>query len=522
MADLTSLYKNKPKRDFSIQACADCINKIAAQFPNEFKEGFFTDYFDIAGGTQPPKSKFISEPKVGYIKFLQIRDFSSDSTPTYIPISKNNKICSDNDLVLGRYGASVGKILTGKSGAYNVACAKIIFLDDKLIDRDFLFYWLHSTYFQNFLTSISRSAQGGFNKNDLNRISTKFPNLEIQIKLTTILKEIDFALLNGNKISFEKKGKTKIEIAFIEIVQKFLSFINEGEELSTELTHQLTLVKKLRQQLLQDAVQGKLVEQIKKEEPASELLKKIKKEKEKLIAEKNPSTSLRARKEKELPPIKPEEIPFEIPDNWVWCRLGEICDTITKGSSPNWQGVQYVDETKGILFITSKNVDSFKIDLTKATYVEETFNEIEPRSILKKGDLLTNIVGASIGRTALFDLDVIANINQAVCILRIEHNLINKDYLLNLMNSDLALKMMFESQFAPGRANLSMGNIASFTIPIPPLTEQIRIVQKLDELMQYCNELEASIKESESQNEKLLQQVLREALRPVSSTVSKR
>ena len=219
------------------------------------------------------------------------------------------------------------------------------------------------------------------------------------------------------------------------------------------------------------------------------------------------------KKEKELPPIKPEEIPFEIPENWSWCRLGQICDTITKGSSPNWQGVQYVEEAKGILFITSKNVDSFKIDLSKATYVEEKFNEIEPRSILKKGDLLTNIVGASIGRTALFNLDVIANINQAVCILRIEHNLINKDYLLNLMNSDLALKMMFESQFAPGRANLSMGNISSFTIPIPPLTEQIRIVQKVHELMQYCDEIETSIKQSESQNEKLLQQVLREALR---------
>jgi len=71
---------------------------------------------------------------------------------------------------------------------------------------------------------------------------------------------------------------------------------------------------------------------------------------------------------------------------------------------------------------------------------------------------------------------------------------------------------MFESQFAPGRANLSMGNIASFTIPLPPLSEQNRIVQKVDELKQYCNELEGSIKESESQNEKLLQQVLREAL----------
>lgn len=301
----------------------------------------------------------------------------------------------------------------------------------------------------------------------------------------------------------------------IEIKNRFVKSEGLKSDLSNELNHQVDLVKKLRQQLLQDAVQGKLVEQNKNDEPASELLKKIKAEKEKLIAEK------KLKKEKELPPIKPEEIPFEIPENWVWCRLGEICDTITKGSSPNWQGVQYVDEDEGILFITSKNVDSFRIDLTKATYVEEKFNEIEPRSILKKGDLLTNIVGASIGRTALFDLDIIANINQAVCILRIEHELIDKTFLLNLMNSDLALKMMFESQFAPGRANLSMGNIANFTIPLPPLAEQNRIVQKLDELMQYCNELEASIKQSESQNEKLLQQVLREALRkePVEEEV---
>lgn len=293
----------------------------------------------------------------------------------------------------------------------------------------------------------------------------------------------------------------------IEIKNKFVNSEDIKSSLTTELNQQVGLVKKLRQQILQGAVLGKLVEQNKKDEPASELLKKIKAEKLKLIAVK------KQKKEKELPPIKTEEIPFKIPENWVWCRLGEICNTITKGSSPKWQGVQYVDEDKGILYITSKNVDSFKIDLTKATYVEEKFNEIEPRSILKKGDILTNIVGASIGRTALFNLDVIANINQAVCILRIEHNYINKDYLLNLMNSDLALKMMSDSQFAPGRANLSMGNIATFTIPIPPLQEQLRIVQRLEELMSNCNDLEESIKKSESQNEKLLQQVLREALR---------
>src|SRR5690606_5070798 len=259
------------------------------------------------------------------------------------------------------------------------------------------------------------------------------------------------------------------------IIASIKSIEDKGDKLNKELSYQLTLLENLNQAILQEAVQGKLVPQDPKDEPASELLKRIKAEKATLRQAQG-----KGKKEKPLPPIKPEEIPFEIPENWVWCRLGEICDNITKGSSPNWQGVQYVSEGEGILFITSKNVDSFKIDLTKASYVEEKFNEIEPRSILKKGDILTNIVGASIGRTALFDLDVVANINQAVCILRIEHSFINKAYLLNLMNSNLALKLMSDNSFAPGRANLSMGDIANFPIPLPPLSEQKRIVAEIE------------------------------------------
>jgi type I restriction enzyme S subunit len=364
---------------------------------------------------------------------------------------------------------------------------------------------------------------------DENKIDIEFLNYFLKsIEFKNALKE---QVPGGIKTEIKPKHLLPLEViiptdikdqrAVVKILQNRNSNVSE---LSTELTHQLSLVKKLRQQLLQDAVQGKLTAEFRSSHPelvegsnsASELLKKIKAERlrhAELVSASKGKTPKQVRGDKTLPPIKPEDIPFEIPENWMWCRLGEICNTITKGSSPNWQGVQYVEEGKGILYITSKNVDSFTINLTKATFVEEKFNEIEPRSILKKGDILTNIVGASIGRTALFNLDVVANINQAVCILRIEHDYIYKDYLLNFMNSDLVLKMMSDSQFAPGRANLSMSNIASFTIPLPPLSEQNLIVQKLEQLMQMCNELEESIKQSTAQNEKLLQQVLREALR---------
>jgi type I restriction enzyme S subunit len=503
MADLTSLYRNKPKRDFSIQACADCINKIALQFPNEFKDGFFTDYFDIAGGTQPPKSTFIHESRDGYVKFLQIRDFSSDSTPTFIPVSKNNKLCTENDIVLGRYGASVGKILTGKSGAYNVACAKILFLEDKSIDKDFLFYWLHSSYFQNFLTSISRSAQGGFNKNDLSRIKVLFPSIEIQRKLTSILNSIDSALINGNKIEFVKKGKNQIELSFIELIEKFLSFINEGEELSTELTHQLDLVKKLRQQLLQDAVQGNLIEQNAADEPASELLKKIKAEKEKLVAEK------KLKKEKELPPIKPEEIPFEIPENWVWCRLGEAV-ILKRGKSKHrprndsslFEGGKYP-------FIQTGDVARSKTNNYLIETINGHYNDFGlSQSLMQKKGTLCITIAANIAECGFLGFDACAP-DSIVCLSAIAE-IVEKYCFYYIIQAREDIE-----KYAPATAqkNINLEILNSLLIPLPPLEEQHRIVQELNNLMQYCNDLEESIKQSQQQNEKLLQQVLREALR---------
>lgn len=292
-----------------------------------------------------------------------------------------------------------------------------------------------------------------------------------------------------------------------EISAKFLSLTDISENFTDESKNQLSLISQLRQAFLKEAMQGKLVSNETSDgKTGADLLAEIQTEKEKLIQEK------KIKKGKPLPPISEEEIPFDIPHNWVWCRLGDVCDLITKGSSPKWQGIKYVDSyDKGILFVTSKNVDTYKINLKNTTYVTSNFNDIEPRSILQKGDLLTNIVGGSIGRTAIYDLEYIANINQAVCLIRL-HEIIDKFFILKLFNSDYIISEMFAYQFAPGRANLSLSNLENFKIPLPPLEIQNRIVSKLDELMNYCDDLETAVKESQTYNEQLLQQVLREAL----------
>lgn len=283
-----------------------------------------------------------------------------------------------------------------------------------------------------------------------------------------------------------------------EIATELLKFKIDFNKLSFELAYQFNLVKKLRQQLLQDAVQGKLVSQNPKDEPAIELLKKIKAEKEKLIAEK------KIKKEKEFPPLRPDETPFEIPENWVWCRLGElgICRT---GTTPATINKEYFGDY--IPFIKPA-------DITLNGLV--TNNEGLSQLGLKEGVLVPNnsllmvCIGGSIGKSYFTEFQV--SCNQQINTISPLAN-IKSSFLQYFLQSNYFQKTVWAKASGGTTPIINRSKWESIFIPLPPLEEQKRIFQKLDILMQYCNELEASIMESESQNEKLLQQVLREALR---------
>jgi len=310
----------------------------------------------------------------------------------------------------------------------------------------------------------------------------------------------------------------------IEIKRQFVNSEEIKSILTSELNQQVGLVKKLRQQLLQDAVQGKLVEQNATDEPANELLKKIKAErlnrvgfqpgpkKEiglKPIKYSNHSSGLKPRAIKELPPIKPEEIPFEIPDNWVWCRLGEIT-YITSGSTPS----QTAFVESGIPYLKMYNLRNQKIDFFhKPQYIkEEVHNGQLKRCRAYSGDIVMNIVGPPLGKIAIIPEDLPeCNFNQAAVLIRPLKKEMNH-FIFWYLN-ELSEIRAIETKGVAGQDNISVTQAHNMRVPLPPIAEQKRIVQKLDELMQYCNELEASIKQSQSQNEKLLQQVLREALR---------
>ena len=152
-----------------------------------------TDICDFQGGSQPPKEEWSFDKQDGYVRMLQIRDFTQSErvTPEYIKISNSTKVCEADDILIARYGASIGKILTGLAGAYNVAIMRTI-PDTSKIKKKYLYYYLKSSYFQNAIINVgSRAAQAGFNKEDLSKLDIECPKLVEQEGVINILEKIE-------------------------------------------------------------------------------------------------------------------------------------------------------------------------------------------------------------------------------------------------------------------------------------------------------------------------------------------
>ena len=263
----------------------------------------------------------------------------------------------------------------------------------------------------------------------------------------------------------------------------------------------------LRKSILTLAVQGKLVPQDPNDEPAEEILARI------AVTKLRLQKTGEIGKEKPVEPLQPDSLPFEAPDSWRWAKLAELTELITKGSSPKWQGIAYVPESEGILFITSENVGNYVLrKLDDLKYVSKGFNEIEPRSILKRGDILMNLVGASIGRTAVYDLHDGANINQAVALIRYvrETDGICPRFLLHYLNSPSAIDYMLSSRVVNAQPNISLTDAREFAVPVPPLTEQRRIVAKVEQLMALVDALETQLATSRATAANLLSALVAE------------
>jgi type I restriction enzyme S subunit len=171
-----------------------------ASLPKDWQLRPFKDFCDFMGGTQPPKSTFVYEPTKGYVRLLQIRDFETDDKATFVPDRRSLRKIREDDVSIARYGASVGRILTGKEGAINVAIMTT-FPDESAVVREFLFFALKHPSFYRYLTGLGgRAAQAGFNKGEVGRFLFPLPPLPEQKKIAHILSTVQRAIEEQERI----------------------------------------------------------------------------------------------------------------------------------------------------------------------------------------------------------------------------------------------------------------------------------------------------------------------------------
>jgi len=195
-----------------------------------------TDVCDFQGGFQPPKNEWSLNPKEKYIRMLQIRDFTQGKKEyiAYVRETPKLKKCEKSDVLIGRYGASLGKILSGLSGAYNVAIMKAIPNSDKL-DKKFLYFLLKNQSFQNFIHNVGiRAAQAGFSKKDLRKYKFFLPeNLNDQIKIANLLTQVE-SLIAKREESIELLDEL-LRSSFLDMFGTYDKLDYRLEELCSEI-----------------------------------------------------------------------------------------------------------------------------------------------------------------------------------------------------------------------------------------------------------------------------------------------
>jgi len=426
----------------------------------------------------------------GTHRLLRITDINNgtvnwDNVPYCDCDSEEKYLLQVEDILIARTGGTSGKsfivVDVPKNSIFASYLIRLRLKKD--VEIEFINLFLNSyTFWSQIIEMKSGSAIPNVNAEKLKILKIPLCDFETQKNIVSFLK---YKNHQSEYIDLTNKIK-KLEYTF-----------NSGNSITAELTHQRDLVKKLKQQLLNDAVQGKLVPQNFNDEPASALLARIKTEK-----------AQSGKKEKPLPPITKTEIPFEIPSNWVWCRLGEIGDLKRGKSKHRPRNDESLFENGIYPFIQTGDVSKAKFNQDLIITVNNYYNEfgLKQSEMQMKGTFCITIA-ANIAECGFLDFDACVP-DSIVCF-----SALNKYfekyafYYLKIAKEEL-------EKFAPATAqkNINLGILNDLRIPIPPLEEQKRIVEKLEHLMAQCNALETHITESAALNAQLLQQVLREAL----------
>lgn len=509
--------------------------KIGTTLENNFLGSGFEDLFELPPNWRWKKLSEISKINGGYafksanyvengVRVIRISDFDekgfkNDKIKRYVFSSElTNYELEENNILMAMTGGTVGKsyfvneLHERMFVNQRVATIKI----EKPTFEDFINYVIQSRLIQNIIEAAKNSTNDNISMRDIKGFNIPLPPLPEQKAIVQVVNQL---MAEVDQLEAQAQSRLQLRQDFVRASLRQLTTTDSISAWQALQPHFSTFfenpasIDQLKAAILQLAVQGKLTahwrQQHPEVEPASELLARIKAEKARLIAEK------KIRKEKPLPEIGEEEVPFGLPEGWVWCRMGEVIKDLRYGTSKK---CDYGLGKNPVLRIP--NLVNGKIsfsDLKSTNLTEKETNDLA----INNGDL---ILIRSNGSVKL--------VGKSVPVLNIDKGYSFAGYLIrlrlfNLNFDNKYLHLVLESPFSrrsielpirttSGVKNINTTEISSLLIPVCSKLEQKAIVQIVNQLMDFCDQLKGEVKRQEGLSGEFLQAAVREVMEGAS------
>ena len=393
------------------------------------------------------------------VRFVSVKDMSNGflslENTKFISEEEHKELyarCNPEkgDLILSKVGTTGVPAIVDTAEPFSLfVSVALLKFDCKCIDVEFLYYMLMSPLVQ---AQATENTRGVGNKNwVLDAIASTmvvFPPLSEQKRIVQKIKEL------------------------LPYVDRYATAYEKLERFNAKFPEDM------KKSILQYAIQGKLVEQRPEEGTGEELYQQIQAEKQHLIAEK------KIKKEKPLPEIAENEIPFDIPESWKWVRLNNIAESIVDcpHSTP-----KYLDMETEYCTIDTNCIDG-KGDITKWRYVDaDTYTARIARLTPQKDDIVYTREG-SICRAAILPEGPKVCLGQRVMLIR-SANGVFPQFIRRLLMSPMVIRKLTEQQKGIGAKHVNVSDVCNLILPLPPLAEQERIVAKLEEILPLCERL---------------------------------
>lgn len=340
------------------------------------------------------------------------------------------------------------KILVAPDGG--ICTPELVPFDTYLIDENYIAYVLRSPHIDYVINSVTYGVK-------MPRVGTD--------TMTNLLIPLP-------PLAEQKRIVAKIE-ELLPYVDCYAAAYEKLEQFNAKFPEDM------KKSILQYAIQGKLVEQREEEGTGEELYRQIQAEKKRLIKEG------KIKKEKPLPEIAEDEIPFDIPGSWKWVRIGTVATILGGKRIP--AGRKLSSNDTGYIYIRVSDMKDGYVSTENLQYVPEDIFPSISKYIIHKEDVFITVAG-TIGRVGKIppELDG-ANLTENAD--KLVFSLMDQDWLIKCMQSSLVQNQIADATTKVGQPKLAIIRIQNMLIPLPPLSEQKRIVAKLEEILPLCERL---------------------------------